>query len=150
MMFSPVDSAIFAIINETDKRVYVGYSARLHKRLGIILSEILSGDWKYKQMIEDKGKLEFKILDHNTDKVFVKYFIVQYVKMGYSIYNDSERIPLEYKFRIEFGKEQVLVCAVNKRNEKEILGKFSMYQEAQEFLDYINRNNPARNLVYKV
>jgi hypothetical protein len=150
ILVSPVDSVIFALINETDKRVYVSYTSRLHQRLGTILSEILEGDWKFKEMIQDKDKLECVILEHRIEKNFVKYFINDYRNKGYYIYNSSDKNPLEYRFRIDITYHKVLVCAVNKRNEREILGEFSMFDEASEFLEYITVNNPTKSLVYKI
>lgn len=150
MLVYPSDRAVFAIINEIDKRVYVSYSSRLHQRLGIITSEILAGDWKYPQMIEDSSKLNVLILEQRDCKVFVKFFIGQYKKLGYSIYNDSEKIPLEYKFKMEYTNRNILVLAVNKRNEKEVLGTFKMFEDAQNFLSYIMNNNPTKNLVYSI
>lgn len=147
-MISTSDSVIFALINEIDKRVYVSYSARFHQRLGTIQSEILGGDWKYKQMIDDQPKLVCKILENQNTKNFVKYYIDQYKKQGYYIYNGTEKIPLEYKFKMEITNRNVLVCAVNKRNEKTVLGTFKMYQDAQDFYEYIMKNNPAKSLVY--
>lgn len=149
MFLSIHNQGIFAIVNHHSKYVYVGYSARLHQRLGIIQSEILEGTWKYKQMILDKDCLVFCLLDSSPDKLFVKYFMEQYQKEGYKLYNEDERLPLEYKFRIEIleGK-RALVVAVNKRNDKIILGNFDRIMPAREFLKYISRNNPTKNLVF--
>lgn len=149
-MFAPGDQAIFALVNDSDKRVYVSYSSRLHQRVGTILSEILAGDWKYKQMVLDRDKLAFVILEQQDTKNYVKYFIDQYRKQGYYIYNGTEKIPLEYRFRIEFDNRNILVCAVNKRNESITLGTFSMYDAANEFLQYVSSNNPAKSLVFAI
>lgn len=151
MFLSRVDQGIFAIINEQDKRVYIGCSTRLHQRIGTINGEILEGTWKYKQMIVDKNCLVFLVLDNNPDKLFVKYFIDQYKKKKYTVYNDTERLPLEYRFRLEIlSQDRVIVVAVNKRNDKIVLGEFDRIMPAREFLKYINRNNPSKNLVFAV
>jgi hypothetical protein len=150
MMLALSDQAIFALINETDKRVYVSYSSRLHKRIGSIMSEILAGEWKYKQMIEDKAKLKLVILEHQDTKTFVKYFIDDFKRRGYYIYNESEKPPVEYRFKIEHTVNHVLVVAVNKRNEKKVLGKFKMFEDARQFLEYVTGNNPTKSLVYSI
>lgn len=101
-------------------------------------------------MVEDKDKLELIILDNTNTKNFVKYFIDQYRKQGYYIYNDTDKLPLTYRFRIEYTTRAVLVVAVNKRNEKEILGEFQYVGDAQEFLAYVMQNNPSKSLVYSL
>lgn len=150
MIVSRTDNAIFALHNKTDKRIYISYSSRLHQRLGTILSEIVAGEWKFKTMVEDKDKLELIILDNTNTKNFVKYFIDQYRKQGYYIYNDTDKLPLTYRFRIEYTTRAVLVVAVNKRNEKEILGEFQYAGDAHEFLAYVMQNNPSKSLVYAI
>jgi hypothetical protein len=151
------EAAIFALVNHSDKRVYISYSARLHQRLGAIATSMFQGLWKFPQMSKDWYKLELTILETRIDKCFVKYFIDDYRNKGYDIYNGTDKVPLGYKFRIDLdltssqsSVSRALVVAVNKRNEREILGKFRTMTEAKKFLKYVSKNNPCNNLVYAI
>lgn len=108
------------------------------------------GYWKYPAMTGDMAKLELVILEQRLEKNFVKYFLDEYRNDGYTIYNEKERIPLEYRFKIEYGEKSVFVVAVNKRKEKVRLGTYRKFKDAQRFLRYITKNNPANSLVYSI
>jgi hypothetical protein len=145
------NEAIFAVINDFNKTIYVSYTHDLQRRLGIITSEILSGYWfEYNELETNTKNIDFRILETNVDRVLVKYYIDDYRNKGYSVY--GKKIPLQYKFRIEFGvvSKGVEVIAVNKRNDKICLGKFQNFEEASNFLSYVNRNNKSMNLIYSI
>lgn len=142
--------AIFVLLNEKDKKAYVSFSSRLSYKLGSIVTEMNEGTWRYKFMTRDRKKLSLVILETSVQKHFVKYYKDEYRNNGYELYNESERIPLQYRFVINYTKNRVLVVAVNNNNDKEILGKFKTYDEARGFLLYIQHNNPANSLCYSI
>jgi hypothetical protein len=140
--------AIFVLINEKDKRVYVSFSSTFHIRLGSILSQFRDGTWRWKDMLKDKKKLSLVILETTVQKNFVKYYKELYQKNGYTVYNEKEKLPLVYQFKINYSQRKVLVVAVNARNDKTLLGRFDTYEEARGFLLYIRHNNPSYSLCY--
>jgi len=142
--------AIFILINEKDKKVYISYSSKFHNKLGSIAEQIRDNTWRWKEMIKDKKKLELKILETNIERHFVNYYRNEYRNNGYTLYNETERIPLQYQFKIQYSSRRVLVVAVDKRWTRTILGRFETYEEARGFLFYIGHNNPAGSLVYSI
>lgn len=151
-LFEAPQRGIFAIINEFDKRIYVSYTKDLQARLGTISSEILNGLWKFPLMTEDRNKLTLKVLESSEEKVFVKYYIDHYRNLGYTVYNENERVPLELHFGLVFGVDErsVNVVAINKRNDKIVLGKFRNIETATRFLEYAQKYNASKNLVYAI
>ncbi len=142
--------ALFILINEKDKKVYISYSSKLHSRLGVIAVEITDRIWRYKDMVKDKKKLELRILETTPQKHFVNYYRNEYRNNGYELYNETERIPLQYQFKLCYTVRKVLVVAVDKRWNKTVLGRFETYEEARGFLLYIKHNNPACSLCYSL
>jgi hypothetical protein len=154
-------AAIFALINETDKKVYISHTTRLPTRLGEMVDKMTLGTWKFPAMTQDKHKLELKILEQsNTEsRYFVQYFVSEYRNMGYTIYNETENLPKGYTFQIQYSfdtiafrmDELVSVIAINSQYEKIVLGKFQHPQEAEDFLEnVVKKNNPAGSLVFKI
>lgn len=141
---------LFVLVNEKDKRVYVSFSTRFHARLGTIMEQLRDGTWRWKDMIRDRKKLSLAILETTVQKNFVKYYKEQFQKNGYTVYNDKEKLPLVYKFRIDYSQRKVLVVAVNARNDKTVLGRFDTYEAARGFLLYVRHNNPSNSLVFSI
>jgi hypothetical protein len=139
---------MFVLINEKDKKVYISYSSKFHSKLGSIVSYIRDNTWRWKDMVKDKKKLELKILETRVERHFVNYFRNEYRNNGYTLYNETERIPLQYQFKIQYTSRKVLVVAVNKMWKPIVLGRFETYEEARGFLLYIGHNNPAGSLCY--
>lgn len=157
-------ACIFALVNETDKRVYISHTTRLPTRLGEMVDKMTLGTWKFPAMTEDKQKLELVILERgDTEKYFVQYFIGEYRKRGYTIYNETENLPRGYRFQIKYmlqgdwlskdylTRPGVLITAYLSNGETEILGKFHHPKEAEDFLEnVVKKNNPAGSLVFKI
>ena len=142
--------AIFTLINEKDKKVYISYSTRLHSKLGSIAASLRDNTWRWKVMVKDKKKLQLVVLETTVERNFVKYYKEHYKALGYEIYNETEKPSLWYEFKITYSQRKVLVVAVTTRNDKTTLGRFNTYEEARGFLLYIRHSNPANSLCYAI
>jgi hypothetical protein len=142
--------AIFALVNETDGKVYVSFSTRFPSKLGSIIGQLVDKTWRWKEMILRRKFLKLVILETSVERNFVKYYKEQFQKNGYTVYNEKEKLPLWYEFKINYSLRKVLVVAVNARNDKTVLGRFNTYEEARGFLLYIKHNNPANSLCYSI
>jgi hypothetical protein len=142
--------AIFVLLNEKDKKVYISYSTKFHSKLGSIAEQIHDHTWRWKDMIKDKKKLQLQILETSVQKNFVKYYRDYYRNKGYELYNEKERIPLWYEFKLGYTQRKVVVFAVDGHWNKTVLGRFDTYEEARGFLFYIRHNNPAHSLCYSI
>lgn len=155
-LFTLPKTAVFAFINDSDKRVYVSYSSTFKMRLMTIIDQIATRRWKYKGMINELSKLRLVVLDRNQPehelKLFTKYHRDYYRNQGYRFYNSKERVPLQYSFTIRFSDRRNAICvvALTTRREPTIIGWFETLEEAKEFLELVNDRtiNPTRNIVY--
>jgi hypothetical protein len=155
-LFTLPKTAVFAFINDFDKRVYVSYSTTFKTRLMGIIEQISTRRWKYKGMINELSKLKVVILDKNLPehelKLFTKYHRDYYRNLGYRFYNSKEKVPLQYSFTIRFTDKRNSICvvALTTRREPTIIGWFETLEEAQSFLALVTDKslNPTRNLVY--
>lgn len=134
--------AVFAIVNHTDKRVYLSYSSSLLVKLSEVLGYIRRSESYGKQMGEDIGKLEFVIVEtvdcRNRLKIRHSYHYDQFQKNGYSFYNPSH--PVRYKpkqliLRMADHNEipRIALYLVSKGNHKILVGVFETVQKANEF-----------------
>lgn len=147
-------TAVFALVNDFHKRVYVSYSTKFKTRLMTIIEQIGNKRWKHRGMINELKHIRLVILEKNLPdhelKIFTKYHRDNYRNQEYRFYN-KEKIPLQYSFAIRLTPEgRITVVAFNSRKEPTILGLFDSVEESQEFLLTIkDRNlNPSQNLVY--
>jgi hypothetical protein len=148
-------TAVFAFINDFDKRVYVSYSSTFKTRLMTILDQMATKRWKYRGMINELKKLRLVILEKNLPehdlKVFTKYHRDNYRNSQYRFYN-KEKLPLQYSFTIRFTDKRNSICvvALTTRRDPTVLGWFETIDEANTFLALVqDRNlNPSQNLVY--
>lgn len=155
-LFTLPKTAVFAFINDFDKRVYVSYSSTFKMRLMTIIDQIATRRWKYKGMINELSKLRLVILDRNQPehelKLFTKYHRDYYRNQGYRFYNSKEKVPLQYSFTIRFSDRRNAICvvALTTRREPTIIGWFETLEEAKLFLELVNDRtlNPTRNIVY--
>jgi hypothetical protein len=152
ILLSLPPAAIFAIINEPDRKVYIGYSEVLPARLGQIVTDINRDQWKYPQMVQERAKLSLLILDTNPARLFVNYYKNKYRNMGYEIYNDDEKPHVQYKFKVvvDYRLGLIEIVAVTRRNDQISLGAFKKISEAEKFFEYINKYNEAGGLVYSI
>jgi hypothetical protein len=92
-LFTLPKSAVFAFINDFDKRVYVSYSSTFKTRLMAIIDQISTRRWKYKGMINELSKLRVVILDRNLPehelKLFTKYHRDYYRNLGFHSYRNA-------------------------------------------------------------
>lgn len=154
-LFTLPKTAVFAFINDLDRRVYVSYSSTFKTRLMTIIDQMATKRWKYRGMINELKKLRLVILDKNIPehdlKVFTKYHRDYYRNLEYRFYN-KEKLPLQYTFTIRFTNKRNSICvvALTTRRDPTILGWFETIEEANSFLALIkDRNlNPSQNLVY--
>jgi hypothetical protein len=155
-LFTLPKTAVFAFINDFDKRVYVSYSSTFKTRLMTIIDQISTKRWKYKGMTNELSKLKVVILDRNLPehdlKLFTKYHRDYYRNLGYRFYNPRERTPLQYSYTIRFSDRRNAICvvALTTRREPTIVGWFETIEEAKAFLALVTDKsiNPTRNIVY--
>jgi len=157
-------SVIYAIRNDSSKKIYISQTSRFLTAIDLILKELDIGTFKCKEMIKDFDKLQIEVLevmeDIETRKLHVQYWKDKFKELGYKEYIET-RPPLEYKVvtRVTYDCKYVIVYLVNKRYEYKPVGVFNTIKEANTFVieNYTSKyiypvyacNNETKQLIQK-
>jgi hypothetical protein len=154
MLYKQLDelaiSGLYAVVNETDRYVYVGFGSCILKSYAKIVSEIKLGTFRSKRMIEDIDKLDFRVLEENNDYLsrFLRltYWVDLYLSQGYTLYCDMKRLKMELRIIPDYDNSLVKVV-LQSSNKKRIVGIFNHTYEAEAFVA-VNYPDPFYNIVY--
>lgn len=140
-MYKIPRGGIYGLVNTRSKMVYISYSKDIVTSLARLVRDIHSKNCIYKQLEKDATKLEFirleniNISDTLIDiQVKLDYFINQYKKDGYSLYNNKYKLQ-QFKVKIEVSDDLKLIYVklVSSGNKKIICGVFDKMYDAEEF-----------------
>lgn len=136
-------SGVYALFNHIDKRVLVCYSKNMAESLVRTLKKIHNNTHNSHQLMTDKLKLEFKVLEQSQKtqipinlKLANKKWCKQLVTEGYKLYVDyiHPKLKLEFQILPETNqKYKVRVVIVTSRYNRIVLGEFPNMPEAREW-----------------
>ena len=129
-------SAIYALINERDKRVYVGSAKYPISEAGRVISDIYSPmRCIYQQMKTDKKRLKFLILEYTKQLKIDKWKWMDYYKtLGYSIYNESIMPIYSIRKFNNVSTRKVEVQIVTKGKRVSFVKEFKTNDEADLYI----------------
>lgn len=151
-------SGVFALINNEDKRVYIGTSRCISASLSSIFRKIRGNEFRYEDMVDDVDKLEAIVLEEDvTDvrlsKVKAQYWCTHYVDLGYSLYRTVPLIRYRVVSEVEDVSNgsksilyRVMVRLVNTRYESEVVGVFEDVYSAKSFMDQYYPNGVVKGI----
>lgn len=129
-------SAVWAFVNEKDKKVYIAASKLpITAASGVVSGLYTTHKPRIKEMKKHRHKLAFKILEHCKTLSFSKWeWMDRYQKMGYSLYN-TETVPL-YRTEIAMNtKTKTMdVQVITKGKRVYYIKSFLSLQEAEEYV----------------
>lgn len=134
--------AIWAFINDTDRKIWVSHSRNVLRAFMHNLALIKNNLHQDTGLNVDQSKIRFLILEDceesvpKEDEFLLReaYWMEDYKKQGYTLYRD--RTPLELTLRIESDRlfeeyKLVIVAKLIDRNDKQrIVGVFDKESEA--------------------
>lgn len=131
------NSGLFALINDFDRKVYVGYSRNILDALKRIVSDLNDNLKTHKNIKEDFTKLRLVVLEKMTDvrlmKILYNNYIEHYRNIGYTSYRNV--IPIKLRVRIEITLDyKILVHLVCNNKTKIVVGVFDKMKEADSFV----------------
>lgn len=134
-------NAVYALINDSDRRVYVSYSVDVLLAIRRLLVDYAVLDADYKS-----GKLRIAILETASDKrtmqLYVEHYQIKYESLGYSFYKRNKFI--QYKVQITIESDRlVYVFLVSRNYSKLIVGIFSKMDQARAFKAVLESSNPV-------
>ena len=136
-----IPGGIWALINETNRMVYLVYSNSMVGSLARNLTTIKDGWHRYKNLCADINNLEFKVIEiyrgnDLENRLRLNYWFDYYRNNGYQLYNKN--IPVKVWINIELynnsGTYAVLVRLVNSKR-KFLVGAFLTKDEADGFIE---------------
>jgi hypothetical protein len=142
---------IYAILNESDRKVDVRCSQDCLKSIAGVISDLANERYKDKAVVQDRAKISFKVLEVMHDPVIKKqhhsYWSFWYKDQGYDFYRF--RPALLYQPLIELNTRtcKPVVCVRDKNGTKIVVGSFDTMHEANEFLEKYY-TPPCFNLIY--
>lgn len=157
-LFNYPEMCVYGLVNDTDKRIYLGFTSNLPLALSRIIKDLKYSNGKLKN---DLDKLELIILESITDRnnLRVRYRVHQteYSNKGWMLYRRDNKLP-NYKLRIDVVKAsdgyiqkdyQVHIKLATRAGKELIVGAFSNYPDALEWANgaYEDKNNII-NIVY--
>lgn len=133
-------NAVYALINDSDKKVYVSYSVDVLLAIRRLLADYAVLDADYKS-----GKIRIAILETISDKktmqLYVEHYQVKYEGMGYSFYKRNRFVHYKIQIAIETDR-LVYVFLVSRNYSKLIVGIFSKMDQANAFKKVLENSNP--------
>lgn len=146
------DMCIFGLINEKDKKIFIGKTRNIVTYLSRLIKE-------YKYSNKELLKLPLIIIETITDKpnlwVRYNYWVNYYSNEGYLIYN-KPRYRINCKLRIDLSKDFRMlkhtrhlfyVKIVSRHYKEHIIGVFDKIYDAESFISR-EYNNGIDNIVY--
>lgn len=140
-------SAIFALYNRKENRVYLTLAKNYLKHIATIATDLQDGTFKHRKMQEEKDNLELIVLEtlppyeYETLKMHMHYWYLHckdlgmkfYTKKCHVIYRANTSIGLDYD-----GNTVIFVNLVTRRNDKIVVGVFEKMHEAEKYIeDYL-------------
>lgn len=145
------DSGIAGFFNEDDRRVYLLYSEALLDALVRNVRQLKEGSHTCKKLIEDRNKLEFRVIETNCLNLKHDYmkWSEEYKRMGYELYRNFTPISLYAKMAYSKNLKSIEVRLYNKRYEWFVVGVFSSAKEATEWMNQTYPGGRVREIIYK-
>lgn len=145
---------IYALINQPEKKIYLGFTTNIVTALGRITKDI-----KYSN--EELNNLPFVIIESPKDRINLyarfNYWYNYYSNKGYLFYNKNKpklpiykvRIDLMSDFRLKYETSALCYVKLVTRGYKElIVGIFKDYETAQEWTALNYSNGEVNKIVY--
>lgn len=142
-LFSIPQNAIWAFVNEDDRRVYIGYSERAVGAIGQAITDIQRHCHKWIPG-DDIGKLKLVLLEEFNNRLIaqlrVGVYVDKYRKEGYTLYrkyNHEKRFLLEEDF---VDNKYYGLMLRSKCGDEIVLGVFNTKNECIEYRKTYCRN----------
>ena len=126
---------VYALINETDKRIYISYSTYVLGAVARLLRELKDGAHPSDQLCQDLDKLEVHILERSENlKLRATFYAKEYEKRGYELYRPVKYVQYKVKRRYKQGKVFVELVT-NSYNRSVVVGVFEKMGAAKHFIE---------------
>lgn len=149
-------SGVYALINETDRKIYITYSNYIFGSLSRIIRELKNDMFVPKELVDNVDDLEFRVLEQCWDlpnqKLRATFYMREFKKAGYTLFKEVKFV--EYTVRKTVGadwrkiyKNLVYVQLVANCNAKLTVAVFPKMEQAEEFIKKYYENGVNR-IVY--
>ena len=151
---------IFCLYNRKKNKGYISVCVNMGQKISELMKKLETNNFTNQELIDDRNDLELIVLEtyrHVPARVGYKIGLREmqywhnYVrKLGIELYDNKLHI-VNYKARLNFavddkGKDLIIVEAITKRYNKQIVGVFKTIPEAEHFISLYYKN-PINKLV---
>lgn len=147
------DSGIAGFFNEEDRKVYLIHSTSLMDALVRNVRMLRDESHSCKNLVADKNKLEFRIIETYTGEEDLRLRYMNWVedlkRQGYSMYRNYTPIHLYAKTAYSKNLKQIEVRIYNKRYEWFVVGVFNTAKEADEWMTQTYPEGRVREIIYR-
>lgn len=151
------DMCIYGLVNEIDKKIYLGYTSNLPLALSRIIKD---SKYSNNKLNKDFKKLELIIVEKITDRknlrLRCKSWVNEYSNNGWMLYKKETKLPT-YKLRIDVYRDEarwtdedllVYVRLITRGYKELTVGVFSDYEEATIWSKENYPSNSINSIVY--
>ena len=135
------DACIFVLYNQDKGKAHLALCKNGLLRIPRLINELRKNEHKIKELCEDLGELQLKVLetheDYETLRLHMNFWYNYIEDLGLETYS-KRRTYIKYKSRINIGYDyngdrRVFVELVNRRNESFVVGVFEKMFEGRDF-----------------
>jgi hypothetical protein len=132
-------SSVYALVNDSRKKVQVYGSGNVLVHLGHLLEEIRASG-EYSTMLEDIQNLQIVLLETNVPmkdiKLTISNWISKYKEDGFVLYKDISPMRLVLETRLEYraGRLHYFLYAIGQGSYRRLLGVFEKKKSLKEFV----------------
>ncbi len=138
-------SGVYCFINDSSKKVYIGYGINILNSLQRILTQYKSNSLPSRTLQNEFLNLEYRnicLLDTNNKstsfvlKVLATQWINKYKELGYEVLNN--KLPVNYEIMSYIELDEIVVVLRTKNRKEVVLGRFKSNSDSEQFMSRIS------------
>lgn len=143
--------AVYAFVNEIDRKVYVCASQDTIMSISQNVSALKQFVHRIGSMQDDAGKMWIRILETVEDSTELmlreNYWKDQFLSEGYTLYNNRNRVQYRIREELDIETGRIIVKLVSRRNKQIVVGVFNTKREVDCFVSK-NYSKGIYNITY--
>jgi hypothetical protein len=137
---------VYALVNEVDKKVYIGYAVNILAKVSQICYDIERQRIGSKEMVLDKDKLDLTILqvcNKEESRLVMASQLEAFNKLGYTEYRKTPISKLKLKVLLEVvgASAWFVVVLRNTRGKDIVVGRF---RDKEEMTSFVSKNYSSK------
>ena len=159
-MLALPDFAVYALVNEFEKRAFLGFAKRLSNALARHISYLRDGSHSCRELVQDQAFLQLRILETGLDSrsIYIRtgHWHREYIDRGYAVYN--ARGPYSFRMSVVIGPRwkttqkantKYFFATLKNQNKRSIVvGVFDDIEKLNRWTSRYYSDRHVHNIVY--